>query len=209
MDSVNIHRRDMYGNIPSNEYQQTFIKKHENLPLYSSAGYELVDVPSHIFKCILQKHTRAVYVPERKTTQEFEDVVIRSYSDIPSYVCNNMQEFSFLGRALKPVLESWIGKPLKNTAVYGPRMYTRGAILLNHVDKSSTHVISATLTIEEKVDTPWFLTCMCDTDVVEVDIAPGKMLLYEGARLPHARPHPLDGEYYVNIYIHFNLVETS
>jgi hypothetical protein len=31
----------------------------------------------------------------------------------------------------------------------------------------------------------------------------GEMLLYESASLPHSRELPLEGEYFVNMFIHF------
>ena len=36
-----------------------------------------------------------------------------------------------------------------------------------------------------------------------VDLAPGELLFYEGARLPHGRPQPLEGEYYAGIFVHY------
>ena len=36
-----------------------------------------------------------------------------------------------------------------------------------------------------------------------VALKAGQALLYESARLLHSRPHPLQGDYYTNFFIHF------
>ena len=33
------------------------------------------------------------------------------------------------------------------------------------------------------------------------------MLIYEGAKVPHGRQFPLEGEYYQNILVHFGLMD--
>jgi hypothetical protein len=37
----------------------------------------------------------------------------------------------------------------------------------------------------------------------DVYLEPGQMLLYEGAKLPHGRPHPLRGRYYASLFLHY------
>lgn len=37
-------------------------------------------------------------------------------------------------------------------------------------------------------------------------LKPGDMVWYESARLPHGRAKPLKGDYFDNIFIHFNSV---
>lgn len=37
----------------------------------------------------------------------------------------------------------------------------------------------------------------------EIVLAPGVMVLYEGARLAHGRPKPLDGDRFANFFVHF------
>ena len=44
---------------------------------------------------------------------------------------------------------------------------------------------------------------------VQVGLAPGQMLLYESARLPHGRTRPLRGESYTNIFVHYRPANTS
>ena len=57
------------------------------------------------------------------------------------------------------ILENWANVKLEeNGIMYGIRRYTRGAVLLQHVDKLPTHIISAILQIDQKVDEDWPLT---------------------------------------------------
>ena len=60
---------------------------------------------------------------------------------------------------LQKILEDWAKVKLKKDFVlYGIRRYTRGAVLLQHVDKIPSHIISVILQIDQKVDEDWPLT---------------------------------------------------
>lgn len=48
-------------------------------------------------------------------------------------------------------MEAWAGVKLKNSAIYGIRVYRRGSSLVNHVDRSDTHIISAIINVAQKV----------------------------------------------------------
>ena len=60
---------------------------------------------------------------------------------------------------LQKIMEGWANVKLNNNCItYGIRRYTRGAVLLQHVDKVPSHIISAILQIDQKVDEDWPLT---------------------------------------------------
>ena len=60
---------------------------------------------------------------------------------------------------LQKIMEDWAKVELNNIfMMYGIRRYTRGAVLLQHVDKIPTHIISVILQIDQKVDEDWPLT---------------------------------------------------
>ena len=60
---------------------------------------------------------------------------------------------------MQKIMEDWANVKLnKNCITYGIRRYTRGAVLLQHVDKIPTHIISVILQIDQKVDEDWPLT---------------------------------------------------
>ena len=113
---------------------------------------------------------------------------------------------SEVGEYLKQTAEHWSKVPLKFTSIYGVRKYRRGATLALHVDKLSTHVVSAIINIGQEVDQgrDWTLDILDNSGRGhQVVLAQGQMLLYESARLPHGRPKPLHGDHYSNIFVHF------
>ena len=60
---------------------------------------------------------------------------------------------------LKKIMEDWAKVKLnKSFVMYGIRRYTRGAVLLQHVDKIPSHIMSVILQIDQKVDEDWPLT---------------------------------------------------
>lgn len=111
-------------------------------------------------------------------------------------------------RELLPLCEAWSGQKLEPTAVYGLRVYRRGAALLRHVDRVETHIISAILHIDRDEDAaPWPLVIE-DHDGVEhsVELQPGQLLFYESAKMPHARPSAFEGRFYCSVFVHFRPV---
>jgi hypothetical protein len=105
---------------------------------------------------------------------------------------------------MSPILEDWCGFKLYSTAVFGIRVYQRGSYLYPHVDRTKTHVISATLCIDHDLEEPWPLSVADRTGkLVEVNMQPGEMLLYEGARRIHGREWALQGRTYASLFCHF------
>ena len=47
------------------------------------------------------------------------------------------------------------------------------------------------------------MICDHEGQAHSVALKAGQALLYESARLLHSRPHPLQGDYYANFFIHF------
>lgn len=64
---------------------------------------------------------------------------------------------------LRELVEAWAGTELETTDMYGMREYTKGARLLTHVDRESTHAASLIVNIaQEDVTTPWTVeVCTC------------------------------------------------
>ena len=106
---------------------------------------------------------------------------------------------------IKPIIEKWAGtKVRKLSKIYGIRRYLRGAQLLLHVDKYPTHILSAILQFDQKVDEEWPLL-LIDFEGVKkkVYLKPGEMVLYESAKLLHGRQIPLNGTFFDNLFVHF------
>lgn len=106
-------------------------------------------------------------------------------------------------QAVQPVIEEWTGMELQPTSQYGIRIYTEGAILSPHVDRLPL-VSSCIINVAQDVDEPWPLEVINRQGrAVNVTMDPGDMVLYESGSLIHARPFPLKGRYFANIFIHF------
>ena len=60
------------------------------------------------------------------------------------------------------------------------------------------------LQIDQKVDEEWPLTVIDHKmERAKVFLKPGEMLLYESAKMPHGRQFPFNGDYFDNLFVHF------
>merc|ERR1712194_428217 len=135
------------------------------------------------------------------------------------YTNNHIQKFhkidldhfpamrELIWKEMKGILEWWTGeKSLKHTATFGARIYRRGSMLINHVDRYDTHLASAVIQVHQEVDEDggWPLEiCKEEFNCVEVYLQPGELVLYEGARVRHGRPMRLKGDELGNVFSHF------
>lgn len=109
--------------------------------------------------------------------------------------------------SLKPLLEQWCGEALAPTYVYGIRTYHHNAVLIMHRDRLDTHIISAIINVAQQVNRDWPLYIEDNSyRQHQVLLKAGEMVFYEGGRLLHGRPEPLDGQAYANIFCHFKPV---
>jgi len=100
--------------------------------------------------------------------------------------------------------EMWSGLRVRKAACYGIRVYQPRSYLYTHLDRAHTHVVSSTICVDHRLHSPWPLYIEDDRGRGhKVSIEPGEMVFFEGARLRHGRPYPLDGEYYANIFLHY------
>lgn len=104
---------------------------------------------------------------------------------------------------LKPLHEEWAGTPLVLSACYGIRCYQRGTFLYDHVDRPP-HFVSSTICVDHALDSRWPLHIESDEGGASlIDLEPGELIFYEGTRLAHGRPYPLDGDFYAGIFVHY------
>ncbi|WP_146255435.1 hypothetical protein [Azospirillum sp. TSA6c] len=107
------------------------------------------------------------------------------------------------------ILEDFCGCSLKPTYWYGPRLYQRGAILHEHIDRPLSHIISASIHVDSDLDEPWNISVESGGVRKEVNIEKGHMLLYEGVRLNHFRKTPLNGRWYAGTFMHYTVSDSS
>ena len=115
-----------------------------------------------------------------------------------------------LAEDLRPLHEEWAGMPLAVSACYGIRCYQRGTFLYNHVDRQP-HFVSSTICVDSRAR----------LSLAAVHRHPrrhgrprskrhrGSCVFYEGTRLAHGRPYPLDGEFYAGIFVHYYPADTA
>lgn len=109
-------------------------------------------------------------------------------------------------REMREILQWWTGLELVHTSTFGVRVYRRGSMLIDHVDRMDTHLASAVLQIAQSVDDDggWPLEVLLPNgEVGEVFLLPGQLVLYEGAWLRHGRPMRLKGDEFANVFSHF------
>jgi len=102
-------------------------------------------------------------------------------------------------------IAQWTGgvAKLRPVSLYGIRVYTEGAVLSPHVDRTPL-VSSGIFNVAQDVDEPWPLEVYDrNGHAVNITMEPGDMVFYESHSLIHGRPFALKGRYFANVFIHF------
>ncbi|WP_374619701.1 hypothetical protein [Devosia sp.] len=178
--------------------QMEFLKKTPTLGL----GFRKTSVDPVLHERLLHHLRSNVH----KFTSEPETGFIRSENPraFPSLLYQDEAFNQALMSDLLPLHEEWAGRPLVKAACYGIRVYQPRSYLYNHYDRARTHVVSSTICVDHRLNSPWPLYIEdAEGRPHEVSVEPGEMVFFEGARLKHGRPYPLDGEYYANIFVHY------
>jgi len=104
---------------------------------------------------------------------------------------------------VKPIIEEWTGQKLKESSLYGIRVYKNNSVLATHVDRLPL-VSSCIIQVAQDVKEPWPVEVIGhDGKAHNVTMAPGDMVLYESHSVLHGRPFPLNGNFYANIFVHY------
>lgn len=180
-----------------------FVKQlNEYLPCYTPVGFARQDMPPGLHQRLLdyyRAHRHASVAELEPTGVESDDG-----GDGSEMVPLPQSLRREIHAALQPICEAWCGEPLEPTYVYGLRVYRHGARLQPHRDRIGTHIISAILNIDQETNADWPLEI--DDHVYRrhrLVLKPGEMVLYEGGRLRHGRPEPLDGTSFCNVFVHY------
>ena len=92
---------------------------------------------------------------------------------------------------------------LRETSLYGIRVYTTGSVLVTQVDRVPL-VSSAIINVDADIDEPWPLEVIGhDGKAYHVTMEPGDLVLYESHTVLHGRPFPLKGRFVANVFVHF------
>ncbi|MGF1545350.1 MAG: hypothetical protein ACFB00_12775 [Parvularculaceae bacterium] len=137
------------------------------------------------YLAILDKHHRASMIEEAKTGS------VGRYADP---LGESVLE------AVLPTVEARTGLELAPTYSY-MRLYRAGAELPRHTDRPACEV-SATLYLGGASPSPWPIRIEVDGAPRAIDLAPGDMMIYRGADVPHWRDR-FEGERSAHVFLHF------
>jgi hypothetical protein len=163
----------------------------------------------------------------RIISKDADDVFHSRVTNMPQHLKKSISDH------FEKAIGEWIGMPLTYSAGFGARTYLRNATFAAHVDRYDTHVASAIVNLAQVRWDPWHSCLVppvplpqraprdsagggqdvdVDWPVVITDhsgvahsvpLHAGQALMYESARCLHSRPHPLQGRWYSNFFIHF------
>lgn len=189
--------------------------KSQQINHFTENGYEKMQIPSALYQLILKQRDLNLNRPKDESC-DFHGLAsnLNCMKIINEKQVMNRVSFlipiaksvgDMIKKKIKSILSKWAKTSLEFQAMYGIRRYLRGAQLLMHTDKLPSHIISAILQIDQKVDQEWPLNLVDHHgNKKSIYLKPGEMLLYESASVPHGRQFIFQGEYFDNFFIHFS-----
>mmetsp|Transcript_46122 Transcript_46122/g.59248 ORF Transcript_46122/g.59248 Transcript_46122/m.59248 type:complete len:366 (-) Transcript_46122:342-1439(-) len=177
------------------------------MPSFTDVGFKKIKAPTHIWQKLKEAYDdglRQISMNGDKT----ESFAHKPGSTTPQLLKPNFIPTHGINNQamneLRPILEEWSGIELQNGQSYGIRVYKNGSTLVNHVDRSETHVISCIFHVGHDLDEPWPLEIEDHEGKIHaVEIEAGEMVMYESAKQYHARVTPMRGKHYGSVFIHY------
>jgi len=130
---------------------------------YTSTGFEKIKTPKPLWDLINS------YWLRNKDKGDIEDWGIGNiYSNnwaAPSRIVDiddtglrggGSRLMDSISEAARPTIEEWIGMKLQEASVYGIRIYSTGAMVAPHVDRTPL-ISSCIINVDQDVDEPWML----------------------------------------------------
>jgi len=176
--------------------------RHQMTAPYCGVGFRKDRLDPEVYRRVFAFYQANVarFRPER----EIGVVCSENARTIPALYFEDRSFNDWLSGELQAAHEAWCGMRLERTYCYGIRVYQRGTFLHTHVDRPTTHIISSTICVDHRLNGRWPLHIEdVDGTPTEIDLEPGEFVFYEGSRLKHGRPYPLDGDYYAGIFVHY------
>ena len=174
---------------------------------YTENGYDVVMMPPDLhgkLTALLNDRDRR-HVRYGGDGEPLEDVIIFGQTErisIPRALQAEMRE------AFRPLVAKFCNCELEEDATVGGggvRVYRRGATLATHLDWAHKFVVSATINVKQasnKAHWPLTMRALGGTTRA-VTHAEGWAVLYEGSRMMHGRPLPLEDDYYAAAFVGF------
>lgn len=195
------------------EWGESGRKQYHEFPRFTKEGYKVLTLPKNLKKRLVD-----IWKNKREDFTEEEPVIYSS--PLGTYIPNpnglkilpmeqvDPQLTQEINDHVLQELIKWTGVTnLKHTATYGMREYSDGSRLRNHVDRPDTHILSAIVHVgRENLRKEWPLL-LFNRDSLPREVANSEdkddLILYESATLVHGRPTVLEGDSFVNLFIHY------
>ena len=185
---------------PADLVRQTTVQQ-ANAP-YSGLGFTKDRLAPEIHERLLKQFQASA--PAFRSEGSTLEIRNDTQGVIPSLYYEDIEFNRQVHDLLQPAHEQWSKMRLQKSACYGFRVYQRGTYLHNHVDITQTHIISSTICIDCQLDSPWPLYIEdINGQGYQVNLEPGEFVYYEGAKLIHGRPYPMNGDYYAGMFVHY------
>ena len=170
-------------------------------PKFSNAEYHVIDTPKAVTNMLtsIMATEKNNYKIETGVKEINNKSRIFSLDDYPA-------QRDKIHEIYHPIAERLSGQKLSATYIYGLRDYSNGAILKEHRDRKDTHQVSFSITYSKDHDWPIELE-LENGKLYPIELKAGQSLYYEGARQNHGRTKPFKGNSYINLYVHYSVVE--
>jgi len=170
-------------------------------PKYSNKEYHVIDTPNEVTNMLttIMMAEKGNGKLETGITEINNKSRIFSLDDYPAQK-NRIHELYL------PIAEKLSGQKLEPTFVYGLRQYSKDAVLKAHRDRVDTHQVSFSVTYFKNEDWPIELE-LENGKLYPIELKEGQSLYYEGARQKHGRTKPFKGTSYINMYVHYKVVD--
>jgi len=175
-------------------------------PRFHDRGWEVVSLPDDFHQSLVKGYHEAFFKRRSAVPEGPDKRAVVNTLGLPTLSLNDDPAFDGVrdNPWLLAEMERFAGCPLVPSRRYGPRVATRGAVLVPHRDKPQTHLLGASITVACDTDEPWLMVLENpDGRRDEVDLLPGQALLFEAVRMRHARPTPMKGKFYAGIFVHY------
>jgi prolyl 4-hydroxylase len=180
------------------------IQACDSVPAFTKNGFEKTHMPFGLFDELVDAYQNQPEENKKDEDNRFHFMANQEQKPVARLVEIPQILRQKIIREFQPICQNWSKQELEFSSLYGIREYSRGTSLKIHHDRIETHIISVIINLAQDVEEEWPL--LIEDHVRrqhEVFLQPGEALLYEGARLRHGRPLPLEGDSFANIFVHF------
>ena len=138
-----------------------------SLPAFSELGYKAVNMSKEHLNAMREFYIKWRHKRRAENWNSKGQTAVNGHEIEPSMVSLDMDmEFRdmIVNRYVKPLLEEWVGFPLKLTSHYGIREYYDGNWLKNHIDRIDVLIISATQSLGHLICNTSDIDGFCNND---------------------------------------------